>query len=372
MNITFDYEIFVRQRHGGISRYFYEIITRLLKKDGIKLNVFAGINNSTYEFANYDKLSYLYEKRISNFDKINFLLLPLNKILFNLKLSRFKTDILHKTYFSDSGLDFKCKKIITVHDMIHEMFPQYFSPSDDTSIKKANCINNADGIICVSHSTMNDLLKFYDYPVNKIAVIYHANSLTTKVKSKRVIDEPYILFVGKRSGYKNFDLLLTAYNITDSLKNNFKLVCFGGDNFNFSEKLYLKEHLLTDRIIYLEGNDELLANLYQNASVFVYPTLYEGFGFPPLEAMYYGCPVLASDTSSIPEVVANAALLFEPNNIEDLVLKINTMLADDRLKQDLKLKGFERVKMFSWEKSAERTAEFYKKIFIQHKLIIKK
>lgn len=362
MNIAYDYEIFVRQKQGGISRYFYEIIRRLATYDDININLFAGINNSHYSFSDLGSLAYLYEKKFRFADKVNFLLSPLNNFIFERRNEKLSSDILHKTYFSNVGQYLKVKRIITLHDMTHELFPQYFSKADDTAELKAKCIKNSDGIICVSQSTLNDLLKLYDYPLNRLTVIHHANSLNAVVSSERIVKEPYLLFVGMRWGYKNFNMLLTAFNISNSIKNNFKLVCFGGDDFNFSESLYINENSLSGKVIYLQGNDDTLANLYQYAEVLVYPTLYEGFGFPPLEAMNYGCPVLASCTSSIPEVAGNAACFFEPDDMDDFLSKLDVVLSDKNLRMQLVTKGYERIKAFSWDKATSLTKEFYQKI----------
>ena len=246
--------------------------------------------------------------------------------------------------------------------MIHELFKndEEFK-YDNTPYRKKTLINKSSGIIAISESTKNDLIKIYDLNPDKIKVIHLANSLDIEIKNDAVLNESYILIVGHGAGYKNFSNFIKAFSVS-KFKNDIKCVCFGGGAFSKQEVEIMKKLGVEDRIIYYQGSDELLANLYKYAQLFVYPSKYEGFGLPPLEAMHYGTPVLVSNTSSIPEVVGNAGMYFDPNSVDDMAEKMDYMLNDSILRKEYGQKGIVREKMFSWDKCARETVEFYKEV----------
>src|SRR5439155_12251123 len=140
-------------------------------------------------------------------------------------------------------------------------------------------------------------------------------------------DRPYLLFVGNRGTYKNFDLLARTYARSDRLQREFDIVCFGGQRES-SHPARLEQLGIASRVQYFSGGDQVLANLYRHAFALVYPSKYEGFGIPPLEAMHYGCPVIASNAGSLPEVVADAGLMFDPNSEDDLLNKLYRLIDD--------------------------------------------
>ena len=147
------------------------------------------------------------------------------------------------------------------------------------------------------------------------------------------------------------------------IKSRFKLVAFGGGAFSYSEKKFFREiGLSKNNIIQERGNDQKLIEAYKKASLFVYPSLYEGFGIPPLEAMSLGCPVACSNTSSIAEVVSNAGVYFDPYSVESISNTIKFILYDDSLRKELIKKGEKRIKYFSWEKCSLETYNLYKKL----------
>jgi glycosyltransferase involved in cell wall biosynthesis len=362
MNILFDYEIFTRQRFGGISRYFHELISRMSRYDEVNIDLFMGINNSAYDFSSTSNGIKVVDHKFKGADKLHFLVNLVNGISFKKYINRNKCDLFHKTYYSNVGLNLSTIKITTVHDMTHEIYPLFFAKGDNTSELKKKCINESNGIICVSQSTKNDLLNMYHIDEKHVKVIYHGISINNYETTPRIIEEPYILYVGQRWGYKNFNLLLTAYNHIDKLKNNFKIVCFGGGKFNLSEKLYIIENDLSDKVIYLDGGDSVLASLYKNAELFVYTSFYEGFGFPPLEAMKCGCPVLSSKAGSVIEIAGEACLYFDPFNKDELIHKLQMLLEDSGLRNDLINRGNSRCKSFTWDRCVEEHLSFYKEI----------
>lgn len=354
MKILYDHQVFSWQKYGGISRYFYEIIKRIALSNHVYF--YQGYNVNKYnldEVQTYEKYFSKKKYEIAHTGRLyNFI----NMIGLKCFSKINKVDIYHPTYYKDYNLN-NGRMIVTVYDMIHELFSSEFI-NDKTSERKRDLLLKADGIISISESTKKDLINIFNIPSEKIKVIYLANSLKTEVKNNRLINEPYILYVGNRNGYKNFNDFLIAFSKT-KCKNDFKCVCFGGSRFLNEEITLINKLGLKNSIIYKSGNDNILANLYKYAALFVYPSKYEGFGLPPLEAMYYETPVLASNTSSIPEIVDNAGVYFNPNSIEDMAEKIDKTLGDENLLNTLKQKGKEREKIFSWDKCAKETLNFY-------------
>ena len=362
MKIFYDHQIFTAQKFGGISRYFYNIISRLIACNEILLNMGFYIND--YEL---DEFKFNYKK----FFGVKKPLIPKSTRLFNY-LDRLigkwffeqlnNIDIYHSTYYSYLYPAFKGVRVITVHDLIHELFSECFPAQDATIDKKKRIIGKCDGIICVSKSTKNDLISIYNVPEEKIKVIYLANSIKECLSETRLVGEPYILYVGKRNHYKNFSLLLKAYINSKTICNNYKLVCFGGGLANKCELKLINKNHLENNLLFFSGSDEILANLYKHASVFVFPSLYEGFGIPPLEAMHQGCPVLVSNSSSIPEVVGSAGVYFDPTCEEEFSVKLHNILYDNNLRIELIKSGYKQVEKFSWDRCAEETIGYYKSL----------
>jgi len=205
-------------------------------------------------------------------------------------------------------------------------------------------------------------MHYYNVPEERIKVIYLGNPLNLEVTAPRIVDTPYILFVGLRGGYKNFDKLLTAYAQSKKLNKDFKLICFGGWKFIAHEQSLIRSLGLGDKVLHYSGPDQILANLYKYSAVFVYPSLYEGFGIPPLEAMHYGCPVLVSNTSSIPEAVGQAGLYFNPTSADDLSFHLDKILHDDTLRNELIRRGHEQENKFSWDVCAQETLKLYRQV----------
>ncbi len=361
MKILYDHQVFSWQKYGGISRYFFEIIKRISEQNEVFL--YEGYHINKYELAENASIKECFAK-----GRVEFPIRGLGRIAniinrYKLKnfSSRYPVDIYHPTYYEDFNLN-NGRIVVTVYDMIHELFKNDGEFKGDNTIhRKKTLINKSSGIIAISESTKNDLIKIYDLNPDKIKVIYLANSLDIEVKKDAILNEPYILIVGHGAGYKNFSNFIKAFSVS-KFKNDIKCVCFGGGAFSKQEIEIMKKLSVEDRIIYYQGSDELLANLYKYAQLFVYPSKYEGFGLPPLEAMHYGTPVLVSNTSSIPEVVGNAGMYFDPNSVDDMVEKMDCMLNDSILRKEYGQKGIAREKIFSWDKCARETVEFYKEV----------
>ena len=339
MNIIYDNTIFKLQKYGGIRTYFRQVIDSLgeLKKD-IQISLFKGLSGKPSR---------------------------LNSFLLDIEIKNKKPQIYHPTYYSYAVKKRKrIKTVVTVFDMIHELFPEEMGKfRKDVAIKK-QAITSADHIICISHNTKNDLKKIYDIDESNITVTYlgapqKTNGLFADIY--KLPEKPYILYVGKRGGYKNFKSLLTAFH-SIKIQGSFDLVCFGAGAFLSSELAEFKRLGVDQAIRHVEGPDELLQEYYKKAAVFVYPSLYEGFGLPVLEAMSFGCVVIASAAASIPEVTGDAAILFSPLDNPELSRCIMRIVNDAGLKNSYIAKGLLRANEFKWSDMVNKTFEIYQKV----------
>jgi glycosyltransferase involved in cell wall biosynthesis len=368
MKVLYDHQIFELQNIGGISRYFAELIKHNPSAQ-FSLKYSDNIYLGDMYFKNYNLLAkdYEYMKFLSgyNFRRKEGLFRYYKKFFLrnktNMELSKKiikKTDftVFHPTYYDPYFLSYlNCKPfVLTIHDMIHELFPQYFA-GDITSQNKKVLIDKANRIITVSETTKNDLLKFYPDVESKIKVIYHGFSgeTITEFKTK----EGYLLFTGSRGGYKNFDLFIKA--VTPLLKEyDLELICVG---YPFEKKeIDLLEYFdISNRVICRLVSDEELISLYARAVAFVFPSLYEGFGIPVLEAFAAGCPAILSNTSSLPEIGGCGAVYFDPYSTDNIRTVIERVITSETLQKELIKNGKEQVKKFSWEKCAGETMSVY-------------
>ena len=225
-------------------------------------------------------------------------------------------------------------------------------------------VKKAAAIIAVSEQTKKDVMRLLNVPDNKIFVIYHGGPELQKKKYKNsIIDSPYFLYVGGRGAYKNFPMLLTAFAKFVFYNPEVKLVCTGSC-FSKQEKRLINSLNLNKSIIQMFANDTILSILYSHAIAFIYPSLYEGFGMPILEAYAHDCPVILSHCSCFPEIAGNAATYFNVNNsLSDIVDKLQqlyNMTSDER--NLLINAGRERLYHYSWEQSAKQLAILYESL----------
>lgn len=356
MKILYDYQVFSMQKFGGISRYFYKL---------------CKYNNGLWNYkvqANY--LNNIYLDEISNNKKCvikkyfmgkAFLATLYNKIDLYSELSKQNFDLYHPTYYFNKSIVNK-PTVLTVHDFIHELFPQYLTKDKQIIKEKNNSIHKADRIIAISQNTKNDLLKFYpDIADDKIDVVYHAIEWMPNEKHilKQKIEKPYILFTGQRWAYKNFMLFSKA--IAPLLKKyDLYLVCTGND-FTQQENDYLNNLDIAKRAFAIFADENELKALYENALCFIFPSLYEGFGFPILEAFVSNCPIAISNASCFPEIADNAALYFDPNSESEIRKTVENLITSETLRNDLVQKGSKRFDFFSMDNFINNTYNIYKK-----------
>jgi glycosyltransferase involved in cell wall biosynthesis len=366
LKVAYDHQAFTNQQFGGISRYFFELANRLSGADDGKVNCLVASPCYTNAYLRYAGLSLkISGVSVPRLPRTGRLYGAVNRVLAPLIVRSWNPNIVHETYYSrHSVAPRSCRIVLTVYDMIHELFPQCFSSTDRTSEFKKLAVDRADHIICISESTRQDLMRLLDVPSEKTSVVHLGFSLTqTSEQSSFATDRPFLLYVGSRGGYKNFDRLLAAFASSQELQDGFDLVAFGGGRFRASELGSISRlGLNNSRVRQVNGNDSVLAAAYKNAALFVYPSLYEGFGMPPLEAMSFGCPVACSNTSSLPEVVGTSAVQFDPFDVDSIADALLNVCTNSSLRSTLTSLGGSRVQEFGWDKCASQTLAVYRKV----------
>jgi glycosyltransferase involved in cell wall biosynthesis len=278
-----------------------------------------------------------------------------------------KADVCHPTYYRrltrQPMVSTKMPVVLTVYDLIHEIFPQETDQTGYKAAEKAEALKRADAIICISENTKSDLIRLYSIAESKVSVIPLATELCcTSCMAGGLGPVPYFLYVGGRSWYKNFTTLLQAF--AEVSRNNPELrLRIVGSVFTQLESQQAERLGILDKVdVTGQIADEQLVEAYSRCLAFVYPSLYEGFGIPLLEAMACGAPVIAAATSSIPEVVGGGALLFDPRSVSELSARMRDLLGDCSLRASLVAKGKQRANEFSWERTARETVEVYRQV----------
>lgn len=272
-------------------------------------------------------------------------------------------------------LFYRGPKVATIHDMaMHTMRDKYtFMQGLTKNMLLEYTVKAAKSLICNSEFTKKELLHYYPKVASKVAVIPMGIDLPTIEisldKRKRILDKlmiykPYMLYVGTIAPHKNIEVLIKAFANVKKLDKDYQLVIAGKKGWMYDEVFECVEALgLKKDIIFTDFvTEEQLEVLYQDASFFVSASLYEGFGFPPLEAMARGCATLVSDIDIFKETCQDAAIYCNPYNTDDIASKMVQLIEHDQFKQTLKLKGKQRVKEFTWEKTARKTYEVYQAI----------
>ncbi|MDR2080562.1 MAG: glycosyltransferase family 4 protein [Campylobacteraceae bacterium] len=357
MKIFYDHQIFSLQTYGGISRYFFELIS-----SNMDFILSLKMTNNYYLRNKYpDKyMSFLLNY---NFKGKNRIISNINKFFTNINITKESFDIFHPTYYDIYFLDIIKNKpfVLTVYDMIHEKF-KIFPNSDKISIYKQHLITKASKIITISNSTKKDLMEIYNIDEKKIQTIYLANSISLKDKIVNIeLPSKYILFVGNRGLYKNFDLFFES--IRELLVNDDELclVCVGGNKFSKNELQKYNSHL-SKRILHFNLSDNELSHFYQNALLFVFPSLYEGFGIPILEAFACKCPLVCSNIDPFLEIAGDGAYYFDPCDKISIKNAVEKIINSDFLRKQLIINGEKRLKNFSWNKTVYETKKLYESL----------
>lgn len=362
MRVAFGRAAFALQRRGGLTRYFCRLAAGLRELPGVEARVFAPLHDN-------DHLGEMARGAVSGFrlrppPGTRRAALALARRLEARAMTRFRPDLVHETYYDPGAFAPPgARRVVTVLDMIHERFPASFPEDDPIARWKREVVGRADRVICISESTRRDLLEFLPAAAGKSSVVRLGFDPPAPDEPAAPADgRPFLLFVGQRGGYKNFAGLLRAWAGSFRLRKEFDLVCFGGGPFSPVEFGLIEAACGADsgRVVRVDGGDFALGARYRGAAALVYPSLYEGFGLPPLEAMARDCPVVCADASSLPEVAGDAAEYFDPAAPESLAAAIERVVFDGDRRAELIRRGRARLAEFSWARCAEATFAVYR------------
>jgi glycosyltransferase involved in cell wall biosynthesis len=268
-----------------------------------------------------------------------------------------------------------CRSVVTIHDCIHLMFPQYLPNRLAYAYARASismASRRATRVLTVSESSKRDILRFVDVPAGKIDVIYNAyderfarepkEEVVHRVRERYQLHDEFVLYAGNVKPHKNLERLIDAFHIVRQRGlDHLKLVLIGDEISRYTAlRRAVHRHQLHPFVRFLGYMpQEALAVMYRLAGVFVFPSIYEGFGLPPLEAMASGTPVVTSNVSSLPEVAGDAAILVDPYDAHAIADGIERVLTDESLRRDLRQRGIARAKQFSWESSVRKVRDIY-------------
>lgn len=354
----------------GIGRYTYEISSRLQKPLADKYEIFFNYgfhSKELYGLLDEQTLTEQKAKKLQAFIKKFPLLKKLSRYFYGYIARFYKTE--YDLYFQPNFIpnkNIKAKKLIcTVHDFSFSLHPQWHPQERVEYLKKnIHLVKKADHIITGSNFTKQEIVEYMQIPDAKISVIHHGvnhelyreyiQDELQETKTKFDLPKKFLLFVGSIEPRKNLLVLLMAYNLlAKEEKGDLPLILVGFKGWSNQETMQ-EIQKNQEHIRYLGYvTDTELAHIYNLADIFIYPSLYEGFGLPPLEAMACGTPVIVSNVASLPEVCGNAALYVDPTDIEDIKDKILTLLGDEKLREDLSKKSKAQAALFSWDKAAQ-------------------
>jgi glycosyltransferase involved in cell wall biosynthesis len=370
MKVIVDGIIYQHQVFGGISKIYNAILPRMCEMDStLELSIF----HTSKPLQSIPEHASIHQIRLP---AIEYFFRP-HRYLYKLGYSarmqlaknyfkNYTNTIWHSTYFTHIS-EWSGPLLITVYDMIYERYHNIFNQPFDDYIRKQKrkCILNADVVICISNTTKNDVQKYLSVNPEKCIVIplgcdsIFSVPTKTKVETKQI--EPYFLYIGKRNRYKNFSTLINAYSQWNN-KNQVRLKIIGDDLWSKEELNIFVKSGINHRIELVHSpSDEHLSQLYYGASALIFPSLFEGFGIPLLEAMNCGCPIIASQIPSTLEVAGEVPIYFDPSRPDELIQAMDTAMEEGRNSSRVDL-GFIQAKKYSWDITARNTLEVYRSL----------
>ena len=374
MKIGFDLDS-LTLRSGGIGRYGVNLINHIAKILQAEEEMFVFFHKS-FDRSYLNKHKNL--KLIKKYTQIKSNVLR-KAVFLPISIKRLKLDLFHGV--DHIGIPFlykskTCQYVVTIHDLITKIYPHTF-PIKQRIVQNTllpHILSKADKIIFVSRSTEDDVKKFYPQHAEKVKVIYEgvepqfyprSKDEVVEVLNKYKIHFKYFLFLGTLEPRKNIIRLIEAFiRLKQEGNVETRLVITGRKGWLYKEIMEKIQQSPFSQDIVFTGfiDDEDLPFLYSGAEMFLYPSLYEGFGLPVLEAMACGTPVITSNLSSLPEVTGEAGILIDPLKVEEIFQAMEKLSADKELREELQKKGLERAKLFSWKRAAKETLELYKEM----------
>ncbi len=358
MKILYDYQTF-KNRFGGIARYHYELSNGIrYLGNNTEIATLLSPNHYLQNDPRYFVLNPIGHNPFRGRYKISQYIEQINKAYSSIRIKSNNFDIFHPTYYDTYFKRLLNKPlVITVHDFVHEKY----DPLRTNDINnKRQLIYDSDKIIAISNNTKKDILDYYNIADDKIEVIYHGIH-PFKKKYLRNQYGTYLLFVGDRKGYKNFTTFFDAASSILKQHSRLNLVCTGSP-FSEEEIHLIKYQNLEKQVFQISANETELNSLYRHALAFFYPSFYEGFGMPILEAFSNHCPVCLSNASCFPEIASEAAIYFDPSSVDSIRLTIEKIISDKIIRIRLIELGLKRMKDFSWDSTCKKTNALYKSI----------
>lgn len=380
MKISLEGQAFSVNKKTGVGWYANNLIENIFKFD--TLNEY---NIVVFDFLNKSKINTSLEKHFKKNSNVTIsicTLMPFGVyIRFSKNFAFIPYEILLNTnpdishFFSFFiPYNIKSRTIVTVYDMVYKLYPETMSRTNYSILHKnlhRSC-RDSDAILTISTNSKNEISEYMNVPESKIHIahpavnieIYSPQKDCDNIKGKYKIYGEYILYLGTLEPRKNIPSIIKAFSGISGEYKDLKLVLAGGKGWMYEEIFRLIKDLKLDEKVVFTGyvSEEDKPALYSGAIAFVFPSLYEGFGIPPLEAMACGTPVIVSNTSSLPEVVGDAGILVNPYDVENLAYEMECVLNDTELRKTMSEKGLIQAGKFSWEDSAKKVLDIYKKL----------
>ncbi|GAC1398421.1 MAG: glycosyltransferase family 1 protein [Ktedonobacteraceae bacterium] len=377
MRIALDYTAAVRQR-AGIGSYVRNLFTAMLQQDTQTHYTLLTSGRPTAEHP-FPKAQNVVGRSVLIPDRyLNILWYRWHTPLLPATLFTGPIDIYHGPDFTLPPMSKKVCKIVTIHDLAFLEHPEYAVPSLAAYLNKVvpEAVAEADVVATVSHEVGRTLIKHFQTPQEKLTVIpngvgAHFRRITDPVLlgatlHKFHLKSPFVLAVGTLEPRKNHIGLIKAFYKAQQKKNGPAMLAIaGGQGWLYEETKQLVTELKLEKKVRFLGRvtDLELVTLYSTAAIFAFPSFFEGFGVPPIEAMACGAPVITSNTSSLPEVAKDAALLVDPYNIDALADALTRLTEDESLREELRQKGYQRVKQYTWAMSARKMLTVYQRLY---------
>ncbi|MBC3786332.1 glycosyltransferase family 4 protein [Spirosoma utsteinense] len=366
MKVLYDHQSFTGMTYGGVSRYFFDLMRSFANRQDIEFELSLRLSNNEYlDQASFSR--HIRYRSLSQVRNVNRVASVLNRIHSLRRIRAGAFDVFHPTYYHRYFLNALGSKpfVLTFHDAASERFGDIYPELGEGLYEiKKKLIERADVIISVSEFSKQEILHYFPVDPAKVSVVHLGTAFGTEQVNGTSLQAsepfPYVLYVGKRGFYKNFNGFFRAIQPVLHRHPDLHVICAGGGTFNSDEQAMFHNARLDKRVHYRPVTDAGLMSLYRHARAFVFPSLNEGFGIPVLEAFSGNCPVILSNRSSLPEVGADAAVYFDPEDDTAIADAVERVITDEALREDLIRKGTERLKNFSCDKTAQQTLDIYR------------